>query len=78
MERVEKYRRQTRILHWVHTGAFLALIITGIFLYFPPWGGLAEDNITRMVHRLGAVVFVLAPLIYMFMNWKGFTVIYYG
>jgi len=70
MERVEKYRRQTRILHWVHVGAFVALLITGIFLYFPPWGGLAEDNWTRMVHRLGAVVFVLAPIVYMVMNWK--------
>lgn len=69
-KRVEKYRRPTRILHWVHTGAFLALVITGIFLYFPPAGFLAQDSISRVIHRVAVIVFVAAPLIYALMNWK--------
>ena len=26
---VEKYRKPIRILHWIHTGAFILLFLTG-------------------------------------------------
>ncbi len=69
-QEVERYRKPTRILHWVHAGAFVALFLTGLILFIPPLGILAQDSWTRLIHRIAAVVFVVAPLIYMPMNWK--------
>ncbi len=67
---VERYRKPTRILHWVHLCAFIALFLTGLVLFIPALGILAQDSWTRVIHRVAALVFVVAPLIYMSMNWK--------
>ena len=67
---VEKYRKPIRILHWVHTGAFMLLFLTGLVLFIPQLGFLAEDGWTRLIHRIGAAIFVVAPLIYLPLNWK--------
>jgi len=69
-QEVEKYRKPTRVLHWVHSGAFVILFLTGLILFIPPLGILAQDSWTRLIHRIAAVVFVVAPLIYIPMNWK--------
>ena len=69
-QEVERYRKPTRILHWIHSGAFVLLFLTGLVLFIPPLGILAQDSITRIIHRIAAVVFVVAPLIYIPMNWK--------
>jgi formate dehydrogenase subunit gamma len=69
-QEVEKYRKPTRILHWVHASAFIVLFLTGLVLFIPPLGPLAQDGWTRLIHRIAAVVFVAAPLIYIPMNWK--------
>ncbi|MBN2238657.1 MAG: cytochrome b/b6 domain-containing protein [Dehalococcoidales bacterium] len=61
---VEKYKKAVRVLHWVHTGAFLLLFLTGLVLFIPGLGFLAEDGWTRVFHRVGAVVFIIAPLVY--------------
>lgn len=68
MERVQKYTKPARIFHWVHTSAFLLLVITGLILFVPAFGFLAQDSWTRVLHRLAAVVFVLAPLIQILTN----------
>ena len=68
MERVERYRRPTRILHWIHSGAFLALIITGLILFMPGLGFLAEDSWTRIIHRVASVIFVAIPILYLIIN----------
>ena len=67
---VEKYRKPTRILHWIHGGAFVLLFLTGLVLFIPQLGFLAQDSWTRVIHRICAVVFVIVPLIYLFTNWK--------
>jgi len=69
-QEVERYRKPTRILHWVHLCAFVALFLTGLILFIPQLGILAQDSWTRLIHRLAAVVFIVAPLIYIPMNWK--------
>jgi formate dehydrogenase subunit gamma len=69
-QEVERYRKPIRVLHWVHGGAFALLFITGLFLFIPQLGFLAQDSVTRVIHRLAALVFVVAPLIYLSMNWK--------
>ena len=69
-QEVEMYRKPTRILHWVHLVAFCVLFLTGLVLFIPQLGVLAQDSWTRVIHRIAAVVFIIAPLIYIPMNWK--------
>ena len=66
----ERYRKPTRILHWVHLVAFCLLFLTGLIIFIPGLSILAQDSWTRVIHRLAALVFVVAPLIYISMNWK--------
>ena len=67
---VERYRKPTRILHWIHAGAFVILFLTGLVLFIPQLGFLAEDSWTRVLHRVAAVIFIVAPLIYIPLNLK--------
>jgi len=70
-DKVEKYRAPIRILHWVHTVAFVTLFFTGLVLFVPQLGFLAQDSWTRVIHRIAAVVFIIAPLIYLTLDFKG-------
>lgn len=69
-ERVLKYGVVTRVLHWAHVVAFFALVITGMFLYFPGLSFLAQGSWSRLIHRVAAVIIFLAPVIYLLGNWK--------
>lgn len=69
-QEVERYRKPTRIFHWVHLVAFCLLFITGLIIFIPGLSVLAQDSITRVIHRLAALVFIVAPIIYTFMNLK--------
>lgn len=69
-QEVERYRKPTRVLHWVHSSAFVILFITGLILFIPQLAILAQDSWTRVLHRIAAVIFIVAPLIYMPLNWK--------
>lgn len=68
-QRVQKYTKVARIFHWVHTATFILLVITGIFLYVNA-GLVAQDSWSRLVHRIAAVIFVLAPLMQLVVNTK--------
>lgn len=65
---VVRFRQSTIWLHWIHTAAFLALLVTGAFLFFPGLGGPAAGGITRAIHRIAVIVFVGAPLVYAVFN----------
>jgi formate dehydrogenase subunit gamma len=67
---VEKYRKSIRVLHWIHSGAFVLLFLTGLVLFIPGLGFLAEDSWTRLIHRIGAAIFVIIPIIYLIINPK--------
>ncbi|MFC1915541.1 cytochrome b/b6 domain-containing protein, partial [Chloroflexota bacterium] len=69
-QEVEKYRKPTRVLHWVHTISFCVLFLTGLILFIPQLGIIAQDSWTRVLHRIAAVLLVTAPLVYIPMNWK--------
>ena len=70
LKEVEKYSRPSRALHWVHMVSFCLLFLTGLVLFIPPLGILAVDGWTRLIHRIAAVLFVIAPMIYIPLNWK--------
>jgi formate dehydrogenase subunit gamma len=61
---VEKFSAGARWFHWVITAAALALAITGLFLYVPAFAGAAEGSYSRIIHRVAAVIFVAAPLLF--------------
>ncbi len=67
---VARFRKRTIWFHWVHTAAFLVLLITGAILFFPGLGGAAAGGATRFIHRIAVVVFVVAPLAYAAFNPK--------
>jgi len=67
---VEKYRKRTRVLHWIHTTAFVLLFLTGLVLFIPGLSFIAEGGWTRIVHRIAAVVFAGIPVIFLIINWK--------
>ncbi len=67
---VERFKKRTIWFHWIHTTTFLAMVITGTFMFVPGWGIVAQDSITSVIHRISAVLFVIGPVIYFFTNPK--------
>ena len=65
---VERFKKRTIWLHWIHTASFLTLIVTGAMLFFPGMGAPAAGGMTRFIHRIAVVIFVAAPVIYFFLN----------
>ena len=65
---VERFKKRTIWFHWIHTAAFLTLIVTGAILFFPGLGAPAAGGMTRFIHRIAVIIFVAAPVIYFFLN----------
>ena len=62
-EEIVKYKRPTRVLHWIHTVSFLLLFITGLIIFIPAFGPAAAGGATRIIHRVAAVLFVAIPIL---------------
>lgn len=62
---IVRYTRSSRIFHWLHSLAFVLLLLTGLvhFLDHTPSNGLW---ILGIIHRAAAVLFVGLPLLYYF------------
>ena len=61
---VERFKKRTIWFHWIHTAAFLVLIVTGAILFIPGAGGVAAGGLTRIIHRVAAVLFIGMPIAY--------------
>jgi formate dehydrogenase subunit gamma len=59
---VERYRQRTVVLHWVHTAAFLVLVLTGAVTFFHG-DGFSNFFIAKILHRAAAVLFIGIPVI---------------
>lgn len=68
---VERFSLNSRILHWTVFLACAVLTVTGLFLFLPWGGSLAQDSISRVIHRIAAIVLIGSPVIYFFTNPKG-------
>lgn len=64
-----------RFVHWLHTSAFAVLIVTGAIIYFPWLGNSigtgAAGHAIRLIHRIGAIAFMLVPVCYALFDLKG-------
>ena len=70
MEVIERYTPSARWFHWLFAAVFLELVLSGL-LIFIPWSGLAiVGTWVRLVHRIGAVIFIAAPVIFTLFNWS--------
>jgi len=67
---VERFKKRTIWFHWIHTAAFLVLLITGAILFLPGLGAPAAGGLTRFIHRVAVVFFVGAPIVYFILNPK--------
>ena len=68
IQEVEKYRLPVRILHWIHTCAFIILFLTGLVFFIPMLGFLAGNGWTHLIHRIAAVIFIAGPVLYLIIN----------
>ena len=79
---IPKYTTLERALHWVHTAAFIPLVLTGFAIYagwMQPLAQSAAGESIRLIHRIAAVFFGGVPILYallqprrMLMNVKEF------
>jgi formate dehydrogenase subunit gamma len=51
--------------------SFLALLITGLFLFWSPLSSYAAGGLSRTVHRVGAIVFMAIPIVYLLVDRPG-------
>jgi formate dehydrogenase subunit gamma len=63
-QEVERFSSGARLFHWTVTISAIVLAITGLFLYVPAFGSLAEHSYSRIIHRVAAVILVAAPLLF--------------
>jgi formate dehydrogenase subunit gamma len=68
---VLRYRRNQRIVHAMLASSFVLLLLTGIFIVWPPASFLAAGGYTRILHRIAAVVFMAVPVAYLIMDRRG-------
>ena len=61
---VQRYLRAQRFIHWIGVASFLTLLASGIALLFPPLSFLAAGGLSRLVHRIAVIPFVLLPIVY--------------
>lgn len=72
---VVRFTAAERLAHWVHFVAFTVLLVTGMFIYMPwfhVFAGGAAGEASRLTHRVAAVVFIAAPLIYLIFSPREF------
>ncbi|MFC1946025.1 formate dehydrogenase subunit gamma [Chloroflexota bacterium] len=65
---VKRFRKRTVWFHWIHTLAFLTLLITGAVLFLPGLGASAAGGLTRFIHRVAVVLYVGAPIVYIIIS----------
>lgn len=60
---VQRFKKQSIILHWVHAASFVILAITGILMLFH-LTTLQEGYTIRVIHLVAAAVFAGVPVMY--------------
>ena len=70
-----RFSAAERVFHWTYAVAFVALLVTGAFLYLP-WTAFAmgeAGETSRLLHRLFAVMLVASPLVTLAWSAHGFA-----
>jgi formate dehydrogenase subunit gamma len=68
---VLRYLPAQRLVHWMGATGFILLLATGSVLLWSPLGSLAAGGTTRLLHRIGAILYALWPILYAILNPAG-------
>ncbi|NJN83425.1 MAG: hypothetical protein HC802_14830, partial [Caldilineaceae bacterium] len=63
-----RYTFGPRIIHAVLASSFLILLITGLIIFWPPLSQYAAGGASRLLHRIGALMFIAVPLLYILLD----------
>ena len=61
---VERYTPSARWFHWLYAAVFLELVLSGLLIFLPWFGFTMVGTWIRLIHRIGAVIMVAAPVIF--------------
>jgi formate dehydrogenase subunit gamma len=70
-EKLLRYRVGQRIVHAVLATSFLMLLFTGLMILWQPLTLWARDGTSGLIHRIGAVLFMLVPILYIVVDRRG-------
>ncbi len=70
-EKLLRYRVGQRIVHAVLATSFLMLLFTGLMILWQPLTQWARDGLSGTIHRIGAVLFMLVPILYLVVDRRG-------
>ena len=76
MRYIQRHSAFARGLHWIHTIACLSLFATGLILFIPAVAesvGAGTIQGARLVHRVMAAIFIVAPIASTIISPKGFV-----
>lgn len=76
MRYIQRQSTYARSLHWIHTIACFSLYATGLMLFIPPVAAAVGEGAldgARFIHRVMAVIFIVAPVASIFIQPKGFV-----
>ena len=62
---VRRYVPAQQVIHWIGVISFFLLLLTGVALLFPPLSFLAKGGTSGVIHRIGAIAFILLPALYL-------------
>jgi formate dehydrogenase subunit gamma len=68
---VLRYQKRPRIIHALLASSFLLLLFTGLTLFWEPLAPLAAGGYLRDLHRVGAVLFIAVPILYLVLDRHG-------
>jgi formate dehydrogenase subunit gamma len=66
--KILRYEKPRRVVHWIGAITFLMLLFTGVLLLASPLAFLAAGGWSRLLHRIGAMLFVGLPFVYAMLN----------
>jgi formate dehydrogenase subunit gamma len=69
--KVLRYRRTPRLVHMLLAVSFLLLLFTGLMIFLPFLAEYAAGGTSRLLHRIGAVVFMAVPILYLVLDRQG-------
>jgi formate dehydrogenase subunit gamma len=70
-EKLLRYRVGQRVVHAVLATSFLLLLFTGLMILWQPLTQFARDGTSGIIHRVGAVLFMLVPILYLLVDRRG-------
>lgn len=70
-EKLLRYRVGQRIVHATLAISFLMLLFTGLMILWPPMSQWAAGGTSGIIHRVGALLFLAVPILYLIVDRHG-------